>query len=429
MSDQVPGADVRRARRRSGPDLPAPRERAGPVGRGRRRLRPLWLHNGLAHARRREDVEVAGQLAARGRAAAAVAAGRAALLPGAAHYRSPMDYSGRRATRPPRRTARMEGFLTARGRADRRGRGARRCRRRSRRRWTTTSGAAGARGRARRGPARATRALAAGDKEPRGRALAEVRAMLGALGVDPLAGPGTSAGSISPRSSTRWPRSRWSSGRRPGPARTRPPPTRSATASRRRDRGRGHRHTAPAGRWSVLMARQSPAAAAAAAPRAGASKKGASSAPAVSAGAGWRAGPTPPAEGPQGAPGRRQAAAASRGEETPRRRAPRARAEHAAELLVGRNPVVEALRAGSRRPRCTSRSASTDERVTRRCSGPPTAASPCSRSTVRARPDDRGAPAPGHRPAGPAVPVRAPGRPARRAPRRRPAPLLGRSTG
>ena len=62
--------------------LPAPRERAGAVARGRRRLRPLLAAQRLGHHRRREDEQVARQLAARRRGARSGSAPRrAALLP------------------------------------------------------------------------------------------------------------------------------------------------------------------------------------------------------------------------------------------------------------------------------------------------------------------------------------------------------------
>ena len=57
----LPRRRVRHPRRRPGPALPAPRERAGPVARGRRRLRPLLAAQRLGHPRRREDEQVAGQ--------------------------------------------------------------------------------------------------------------------------------------------------------------------------------------------------------------------------------------------------------------------------------------------------------------------------------------------------------------------------------
>ena len=80
----VPRPRVRRPRRRHRPDLPAPRERAGPVARGGRRLRALLAAQRVGHDGGREDVQVAGQHALDRRAAAPRARGRAALLPGGA---------------------------------------------------------------------------------------------------------------------------------------------------------------------------------------------------------------------------------------------------------------------------------------------------------------------------------------------------------
>ncbi len=56
----LPGAGVRRARRWRRPGVPAPRERAGAVQRGRRPVRPVLAAQRLGHHVRREDVQVAG---------------------------------------------------------------------------------------------------------------------------------------------------------------------------------------------------------------------------------------------------------------------------------------------------------------------------------------------------------------------------------
>ena len=73
----------RSARRRHGSEIPAPRERDRAVVR-RERRQPfvnVWVHNGFVNARRREDVQVAGQLLHRARGAAAPApSGGAARL-------------------------------------------------------------------------------------------------------------------------------------------------------------------------------------------------------------------------------------------------------------------------------------------------------------------------------------------------------------
>ena len=82
MAAQLPRRGVRHPRRRAGPALPAPRERAGAVPRGRRRLRPVLAAQRLGHPGRREDEQVAGQHRPGRRGRAAGAAGRAALLPG-----------------------------------------------------------------------------------------------------------------------------------------------------------------------------------------------------------------------------------------------------------------------------------------------------------------------------------------------------------
>ena len=81
---QVPRAHLRHPRRRPRPDLPAPRERDRPVQGGRRRVRAVLDAQRAGRGGRREDVQVAGQLAAGGRDGEPGAADRAALLPRAA---------------------------------------------------------------------------------------------------------------------------------------------------------------------------------------------------------------------------------------------------------------------------------------------------------------------------------------------------------
>ena len=81
--------------------------------------------------------------------------------------------------------------------------------------------------------------------------LAQVRAMLSVLGLDPLSEPWTSTDNQNEqcaRSSARWLRSPWTSGRRPGRARTTPPPTRCAKAWRRQGSPSRTPRTARAGR-------------------------------------------------------------------------------------------------------------------------------------------------------------------------------------
>ena len=82
MAAPVPRRHVRHPRRRPRPAVPAPRERAGPVARGGLRLRALLDAQRLGHAGRREDEQVARQLAARDRGAAARPPAGPALLPG-----------------------------------------------------------------------------------------------------------------------------------------------------------------------------------------------------------------------------------------------------------------------------------------------------------------------------------------------------------
>ena len=69
MAQRYLGDDVRHPRRRPRPALPAPRERAGPVARGRLRVRAVLAAQRLGHAGRRQDEQVARQRAARHRRA------------------------------------------------------------------------------------------------------------------------------------------------------------------------------------------------------------------------------------------------------------------------------------------------------------------------------------------------------------------------
>ena len=98
-------------------------------------------------------------------------------------------------------------------------------------------------------------ALAAGDKAAVAERYGEVRAMLGVLGLDPLAGAlaGRAPGRPHRRWSTRWSGSRWSSGRRPARARTTP----AADAIRDRLAAAGIAvEDTPAGpRWTLPTAR------------------------------------------------------------------------------------------------------------------------------------------------------------------------------
>ena len=191
----------------------------------------------VGHHERREDEQVARQLAARARGRAARAPDRAALLPrlGALPLDDRVLVRGARGERgelPPRR-----GLPRARGRGDRRRRRRRRtpaCRPRSTPRWTTTS-ACRRRSRSCTTPcARATPRSPPATRRRPARPPLQVRAMLDVLGVDPYAEPWSAGGSgdderlraavdaSSPDCSRR--------ARRRAPTRTGPRPTRSATS-------------------------------------------------------------------------------------------------------------------------------------------------------------------------------------------------------
>ena len=83
MATMLPRARVRHPRRRHRPGLPAPRERAGPVARGRATAsRGYWLHNAwVTMGGEKMSKSLGNTLLDRG-AAAAGARRRAALLPG-----------------------------------------------------------------------------------------------------------------------------------------------------------------------------------------------------------------------------------------------------------------------------------------------------------------------------------------------------------
>ena len=115
MSTKYLGADLRHPRRRSGPGLPASRERAGPVARGRRRIRAVLDAQRPGQHPRREDEQVARQLPAGGRAwYQPVRPVELRYYLGQAHYRSGIDYTAGRAGRggdrvPPDRGLRDQG--------------------------------------------------------------------------------------------------------------------------------------------------------------------------------------------------------------------------------------------------------------------------------------------------------------------------------
>ena len=163
---QVPGRGLRHPRRRPGSDLPAPRERDGPVGGGRRRVRPVLDAQRLGHHGRREDVEVAGQHRLDRRDGQAVAAGRAAVLPGCGALplgdRVLAGGAGRGGGRP---TPRSRTSCSARSSwSASRSSGTASCRPSSSRRWTTTSNVPQALAVLHNARRAGNAALAAGDK-------------------------------------------------------------------------------------------------------------------------------------------------------------------------------------------------------------------------------------------------------------------------
>ena len=102
MATKYLGAELRHPRRRPGPRLPAPRERAGAVARGRRRLRQLLDAQRPGDDGRREDEQVAGQhpAGARDRARSG-ARSRCATTSAPRTTARPWSSRPRRSTRPP----------------------------------------------------------------------------------------------------------------------------------------------------------------------------------------------------------------------------------------------------------------------------------------------------------------------------------------
>ena len=181
----LPRGRVRHPRRRPGPALPAPRERAGAVPRGRRRLRPVLAAQRLGHPRRREDEQVDGQHGAgrRGRSVRPVELRYYLVAP---HYRSSIEFtdaaleeappatggSSRSSGAPPSARARTPGARALRRVHQRPGRRPRHPRRRR------GDPRPRPRGQHRAGRRRRHGAVAG--------TLGSVRAMLGVLGLDPL---------------------------------------------------------------------------------------------------------------------------------------------------------------------------------------------------------------------------------------------------
>ena len=132
------GAGLRHPRRRRRPALPAPRERAGPVARGRAPVRVVLDAQRLDHHRRREDEQVARQLAADPEVLERVRGIELRFYMVAAHYRSHVEFTFEALDEAAAGFRRIEAFLERAGdRASAAGR--RRCRTRSSPRWTTTS--------------------------------------------------------------------------------------------------------------------------------------------------------------------------------------------------------------------------------------------------------------------------------------------------
>ena len=237
MAGQVPRCRLRHPRRRRRPALPAPRERAGPVAGGRAGVRVVLDAQRLDHHRRREDEQVAGQLAA-GPQRARAGAGRSSCATtwSAAHYRSHVEFSFEALRRGGGRLPADRELPRAGRRGPRRGAPRAGCLRRLRRRDGRRPRHAGRRrGRSSTPCARATGCVAGGASAAlRGNAAA-VRAMLGVLGLDPFDphwAPDAATATCT-TSSTRWSEACSSSAPRRAPPRTSPPPTRSATRSRR----------------------------------------------------------------------------------------------------------------------------------------------------------------------------------------------------
>ena len=111
----VPRRHLRHPRRRHRPALPAPRERAGPVARGRTRLRPVLDAQRLGDDGRREDEQVARQRPARSpRSSDAYRPLALRYYLGAAHYRSTIEYHEGSLDEAAAAVDRIEGFLRPR---------------------------------------------------------------------------------------------------------------------------------------------------------------------------------------------------------------------------------------------------------------------------------------------------------------------------
>ena len=390
---RLPRRRVRHPRRRARPGLPAPRERARPVARRRRRVRPVLAAQRLGHHGRREDVQVAGQHALDRRHAAPGPRRRAALLPGRPALPVVIEYSDAALDEAVAAYRRIESFVHrvrervgtpepgALSAGVRRGDGRR------------PGHAGGAGRRPQHACATATRALDAGDRAgaPCARP-PSVRAMPGVLGLDPLDPQWAERRRLGDAAAAR--------AQRPGrrPARAAPGGARPARLRRRR------RHPRPAAAAGIVRrghARRSHVDAQGRAEHmAGNSKRrGAMRKDGHQEGRGRRLrraappgakgkGPTPPAESAPAIPAARKAASGA----APGSPAKVARQAAGCGPAAGRatarprRPCSAATRSwsacapGCRRPRCTSRSAPRPTSGSPRpCSWPPTPGSRSSR--------------------------------------------------
>ena len=254
MAAKYLGTRLRHPRRRHRPALPAPRERDGAVARRRAAVRADLDAQCLGHHVRREDEQVPRQFTARDERRRARAPGRVALLPRRPRTTAPRSSSpSRRWTRRRRAIAGSSGsrpratelvgddrprpsrlppaFIDRDGRRPRGAAGARAC---SSRRYGPPTRPSTQAARRRYGGAGALRA-----------ALADIRAMLGGAGLDPLSEPWASQGRRRRSRGDRRPRTHRAGaagsgaraqGLRGGRRRPRP-----ARRGRRRRRGHPHR--------------------------------------------------------------------------------------------------------------------------------------------------------------------------------------------
>ena len=339
---EVPRQRLRHPRRRRRPALPAPRERAGPVARGRAPVRVVLDAQRVDHHLRREDEQVARQLAAGARTcssgcAASSCATTWSRRTTARRWSSASRRSRRRRRRSGGSRASCERVRAHRARRD----GA--ARRPSTHAMDDDLGTPAAVGGDPRRRARGQQALADGrDPTAPRRQRAEVRAMLGVLGLDP-ADPhwATGDGSDDLHAGRRRAGAGAARAARGGPGRQ---GLRGGRRDPRPDQGRRHRDRGHPRRTEVERAGCQVIRSARARSRRPAR---ATRPPAPAAGSAWARGQGADAEGqgpavPQGpqegSARRRQHRAAARVA-----RSGKGGGDH--EWIAGRNSVVEALRA------------------------------------------------------------------------------------